>query len=846
MQEPEIGTTVLGKYTLVRELGSGGMGVVYLAEDDILDAHQFAIKIIRPEFADQDRFAQQFLREAKALLKVNHDAVARFYDLRKDAQLDRLCLVMEYVDGAPLSKLHTDGPLTAAQALDLVQRVAGGLQLCHQHGVIHRDIAPDNILLPDGDPAKAKLIDFGIARPPEVDQQTAFADADKPLKAAYASPEQLQRAANVGPESDIYSLGLVALRCIEDPADPVNRWPASLWDLTESRKQVPTIPAQVPAAFATLLRHMLDPDPAGRPTAKQVAEPLWPDPPAASEPPQAATNGITGAADRPGDWRQYLRPGLAALALLVIAYAFIAPRKPIPGSPPPSRPQPNPPHPNPAPNPTAPAPPQPAPGIAPLLKPVLSANPITAKKQIELTWTDASAHFSGQYSLYRCNSGLLHCSISTKNIGTTASPSLVDSDAQFNSRYDYWVVASAGGQTEHSNTVTDVTLPAASFEITGLSAQPANPRHDRIQLRWTGSGDPAEVTEYVIKRAGDPADQTELARQSGLMEYLDTEVGYNQTYQYTVEAIRIDDSISKAVAGPVTLKVPPYRAPRLEIHADGPDRKQLVLEWYSRSNPTFVNGFVVERAEDSGPWEPIKRLGGMEPMTVDAGLDYGKAYRYRVVPERLDGSPGSPSNEVQYSTPPPAPTDLTATPGAGARVDLTWRWSGKPVKEFQVFRTSEDYPAERSDRIGQTGDPSWTDPRPLRCRTNHYSVRAVSADGLEGPLSATKTADISVRPARVRLRDGCQVFDGTDLLLEWVPLRSCDFSAYRIDVQRDDRWEPVGEVKDRDAVDAVFEVPKLRSGTLTKVRFYALNRAGQAGPEVIRYLTRNSCRKRPD
>ena len=116
---------------------------------------------------------------------------------------------MEFVDGRSLSDILADGPLTFEALLKLMRRIASGLQAAHEHGIIHRDVSPDNIIVPLGDVTRAKIIDFGIARSTQVGDKTIIGSGFAG-KANYVSPEQVGLVRQRGDaKSDIYSLGLL-------------------------------------------------------------------------------------------------------------------------------------------------------------------------------------------------------------------------------------------------------------------------------------------------------------------------------------------------------------------------------------------------------------------------------------------------------------------------------------------------------------------------------------------------------------------------------------------------------------------------------------------------------------
>ena len=197
----------IGPYKILREIGRGGMGAVYLAERD--DEHyrqQVAIKLIKPGLGG-DGIRRRFRNEMQILAELNHANIARLFDGGETA--DGLpYLVMEYVEGTPLNQYCDTRQLSTEQRLNLFSTVCAAVQYAHQHLVIHRDIKPGNILVTsDGVP---KLVDFGIAK--LLDQGTFGSDLTATampfMTPQYASPEQL-RGESVTTATDVYSLGVV-------------------------------------------------------------------------------------------------------------------------------------------------------------------------------------------------------------------------------------------------------------------------------------------------------------------------------------------------------------------------------------------------------------------------------------------------------------------------------------------------------------------------------------------------------------------------------------------------------------------------------------------------------------
>jgi len=201
-----IGTRV-GAYKIVREIGHGGMGIVYLGERD--DEHyrqQVAIKLINPVLGGET-IRRRFRNEMQILADLNHPNIARLFDGGETAD-GVPYLVMEYVEGSPINRYCNDRNLSTEQRLKLFCTVCDAVQYAHQHLVIHRDIKPGNILVTsEGLP---KLVDFGIAK--LLDNGTSIPDATATampfMTPEYASPEQVY-GMSATTATDIYSLGVV-------------------------------------------------------------------------------------------------------------------------------------------------------------------------------------------------------------------------------------------------------------------------------------------------------------------------------------------------------------------------------------------------------------------------------------------------------------------------------------------------------------------------------------------------------------------------------------------------------------------------------------------------------------
>ena len=199
-----------GPYRILKLLGEGGMGVVYLAERTDLGT-QVAVKVLRDAWLSPAR-RERFASEQRTLAQLNHSSIARLYDADT---LDNGTpwFVMEYVDGVPITQYCREHNCSVEQRLQLFRAVCEAVGYAHSNAVIHRDLKPSNILVkPDG---SVRLLDFGIAKQIEgldlpVDQMTISPTMTglRMMTPAYASPEQV-RGDPVGVSTDVYSLGVI-------------------------------------------------------------------------------------------------------------------------------------------------------------------------------------------------------------------------------------------------------------------------------------------------------------------------------------------------------------------------------------------------------------------------------------------------------------------------------------------------------------------------------------------------------------------------------------------------------------------------------------------------------------
>src|SRR6202521_437897 len=254
------GTRLNGIFEIERHIASGGMGEIYRGHV-IETGDPVAIKVMRTDLADNATALALFRKEASALHHIHHEAIVRYYIFSNDPGTRRHYLAMEFVDGQPLSEILKRGALAFDEVQLLQRRIASGLHAAHQHGIIHRDVSPDNVIVPDGDVSRAKIIDFGIARSTRLGDRTVIGSGFAG-KYNYVSPEQLGLfGGDVTARSDIYSLGIVLAQCLSGQQIDMS---GSEFEVIEKRRVVPDLGA-VDERYRPLLVRMLQPDPRDRP-----------------------------------------------------------------------------------------------------------------------------------------------------------------------------------------------------------------------------------------------------------------------------------------------------------------------------------------------------------------------------------------------------------------------------------------------------------------------------------------------------------------------------------------------------------------------------------------------------
>ena len=203
------GATQVANYKITTKIGQGAMGSIYKAVQVSMD-RIVALKVLAPRYATNDRFRERFLREARAVAKLNHPNIIQGIDVGESNGV--YYFAMEYIDGPTVGELlKRGGALDEKRALNIVMQITRALNHAFQHGIIHRDIKPDNIMLTrDG---VAKLCDLGLAKVASEEGPESTRPGASMGTPYYISPEQARGEPDVDTRSDIYSLGATFYHC---------------------------------------------------------------------------------------------------------------------------------------------------------------------------------------------------------------------------------------------------------------------------------------------------------------------------------------------------------------------------------------------------------------------------------------------------------------------------------------------------------------------------------------------------------------------------------------------------------------------------------------------------------
>ena len=246
---------VIGRYSLERELGRGGMGIVFLARDVALD-RPVAIKLLPPALAARPDLRDRFLREARTAARLSHPNIVAIHAVEEAGEL--VFFVMTYLDGQTVGELlRARGALTPSEAARMIQEVAWALGYAHGRGLVHRDVKPDNIMIERAS-GRAIVMDFGIAG-------AAGGAAEAFGTAQYVSPEQA-RGESVDGRSDLYSLGVVSFLALTGrlPFDAPDTQGVLAMHITRPAPTLLSMAPGMPRKLAQAIDRCLAKDPAER------------------------------------------------------------------------------------------------------------------------------------------------------------------------------------------------------------------------------------------------------------------------------------------------------------------------------------------------------------------------------------------------------------------------------------------------------------------------------------------------------------------------------------------------------------------------------------------------------
>ena len=258
---------MFGAFKVVRELGRGGMGAVYLVRDGYGD--EFAVKVLFPAAAERDATAvRRFIREAEIAMAVHHPNLVRVYDVGQDPDTGLGYMVMDYAGGGSLKDelvarlLRGKGCFTPREALGLVRTVALALAAAAERGIVHRDIKPDNILFTaDGTPL---LADLGIAKVSSGEETTLLTMSNVVVGTpAYMAPEQMTDSHAVDARADVYSLGIVLWEMLVGERPIAGASAAELMARAIRQERIPDIATRLPHTprlVVELIRRMTEPN----------------------------------------------------------------------------------------------------------------------------------------------------------------------------------------------------------------------------------------------------------------------------------------------------------------------------------------------------------------------------------------------------------------------------------------------------------------------------------------------------------------------------------------------------------------------------------------------------------
>ena len=260
----------IGPYTLEKRIGAGGMGEVYQAYDRRLE-RWVAIKLIRPEHMDNATVRERFRREARAAARLSHPSIVQIYDIVESDESD--AIILELVEGEPLSRRIARGPLPFEEAVRLGRQIAEGLAAAHARGILHRDLKPENVMVTAE--GHAKILDFGLAKRLEGE---ASLTEDQRVVGTFRSmsPEQA-RGLPLDHRSDLFSLGILLYEMLSgrSPFDGGSTLETLTRICTHQQTPLLELVPGAPWKVSDLVERLLKKDPSQRlQSAREVAKNL--------------------------------------------------------------------------------------------------------------------------------------------------------------------------------------------------------------------------------------------------------------------------------------------------------------------------------------------------------------------------------------------------------------------------------------------------------------------------------------------------------------------------------------------------------------------------------------------
>ncbi|MGB5284687.1 MAG: serine/threonine-protein kinase [Polyangiales bacterium] len=247
-----IGTILAGRYELVADLARGAMGDVFEALDRV-SGSKAAVKVLRAEFLADESMRRRFRREGAVLKALDHPAIVRLLELGIDDD-GLVFLVTEYVEGETLAQRLSSGPVSIAEADGLVDALSSGLGAVHEHGVLHGDLKPANVIWPvEGSP---RLVDFGASKILGLDRLTATGEVSG--TPAYMAPEVLTGKTDVDQRIDVYGLGVLLYEALSAKRPFHDKHLGRLMMKIDAGDCLPIdVVAEVPAAIARVVERAM-------------------------------------------------------------------------------------------------------------------------------------------------------------------------------------------------------------------------------------------------------------------------------------------------------------------------------------------------------------------------------------------------------------------------------------------------------------------------------------------------------------------------------------------------------------------------------------------------------------